>query len=166
MIEYAVIAKKKFWDGLPADIRTTLEGAMRREQIRQRHRQGGKHKALTMIKATGKIKIITLTPDARRRDVLVVRLEQESRIGRTSFKASTRTPASNLRTSDRVKLDARVRFDTTDAAAGRCGVFMGNAVAGKSGRSGMLKVLDHLKMAHRLPHGLCDADHLRGRLHR
>src|SRR5439155_13201636 len=26
---YAVIANKKFWDGLPADIRTTLEGAMK-----------------------------------------------------------------------------------------------------------------------------------------
>ena len=26
---YAVIVNKKFWDGLPADIRTTLEGAMK-----------------------------------------------------------------------------------------------------------------------------------------
>ena len=26
---YAVIANKKFWDGLPADVRTTLEGAMK-----------------------------------------------------------------------------------------------------------------------------------------
>ena len=26
---YAVIANKKFWDGLPADIRTALEGAMK-----------------------------------------------------------------------------------------------------------------------------------------
>ena len=29
VIEYAVIVNKKFWDGLPADIRTTLEGAMK-----------------------------------------------------------------------------------------------------------------------------------------
>jgi C4-dicarboxylate-binding protein DctP len=28
VIEYAVIVNKKFWDGLPADIRTALEGAM------------------------------------------------------------------------------------------------------------------------------------------
>ena len=28
VIEYAVITNKKFWDGLPPDIRTTLEGAM------------------------------------------------------------------------------------------------------------------------------------------
>jgi len=45
---YAVIANKKFWDGLPADIRTALEGAMRpdtdvrlslhaRERLRERN---------------------------------------------------------------------------------------------------------------------------------
>jgi hypothetical protein len=28
---YAVIVNKKFWDGLPADIRTSLETAMRAE---------------------------------------------------------------------------------------------------------------------------------------
>src|SRR5436309_8586568 len=28
-IGYAVIVNKKFWDGLPADVRTALEGAMR-----------------------------------------------------------------------------------------------------------------------------------------
>src|SRR5512135_1266276 len=29
VIEYAVIANKKFWEGLPADVRATLEGAMK-----------------------------------------------------------------------------------------------------------------------------------------
>src|SRR5258708_32392234 len=29
VIEYAVIVNKKFWDGLPADLRATLEGAMK-----------------------------------------------------------------------------------------------------------------------------------------
>src|SRR5512140_1816813 len=29
VVEYAVIVNKKFWDGLPTDIRATLEGAMK-----------------------------------------------------------------------------------------------------------------------------------------
>ncbi len=42
---YAVIANKKFWDGLPADVRTTLEGGDEgHHQVRQRHRQEGKRR--------------------------------------------------------------------------------------------------------------------------
>ena len=36
---YAVIVNKKFWDGLPADIRSQLEKAMtRRDHVRKSHR--------------------------------------------------------------------------------------------------------------------------------
>jgi len=61
-IGYAVIANKKFWDGLPPDLRTTLEGAMREattyaNSIAQREND----EALEKMKASGKIEIITLS---------------------------------------------------------------------------------------------------------
>ena len=42
---YAVIVNKKFWDGLPADIRGELEKAMKEATgLRQRHRQAGERR--------------------------------------------------------------------------------------------------------------------------
>ena len=44
-VGYAVITNKKFWDGLPADIRANLEKAMAEAtQLRQRHRAEGKRR--------------------------------------------------------------------------------------------------------------------------
>src|SRR5690349_23006976 len=62
VIEYAVIVNKKFWDGLPADIRTTLEGAMKdatkyANDIAKKENDD----ALAAIKAAGKTAIITST---------------------------------------------------------------------------------------------------------
>ena len=62
---YAVIVNKKFWDGLPADIRTILEGAMKdattfaNDSPRRRTT-----KRWSAIKKSGKTQIIT--PDRRR----------------------------------------------------------------------------------------------------
>jgi len=63
---YAVIANKKFWDGLPPDIRTTLEGAMKdatkyTNDIAQKENQD----ALAAVKASGKTEIITLTSEQK-----------------------------------------------------------------------------------------------------
>jgi C4-dicarboxylate-binding protein DctP len=63
VIEYAVIVNKKFWDGLPADIRTTLEGAMKdatkyADDIAKKENDD----ALAAVKASGKTEIITLSP--------------------------------------------------------------------------------------------------------
>src|SRR6187455_1280170 len=85
VIEYAVIVNKKFWDGLPADIRTALEGAMKdatkfADDIAKKENDD----ALAAIKASGKTEIITLTPaekEAWKRALLVVHKENESRIG-------------------------------------------------------------------------------------
>ena len=45
VIEYAVIVNKKFWDGLPADIRTALAGRDEGcDQVRQRHREEGERR--------------------------------------------------------------------------------------------------------------------------
>ena len=64
VIEYAVIVNKKFWDGLPADIRTILEGAMKdATKYANDIAKEENDKALAAVKATGKTEILTLTPE-------------------------------------------------------------------------------------------------------
>jgi len=63
-IGYVVVVNKKFWDGLPADIRGQLEKAMK-EATEFGNGQSAKENddALAQIKKTGKTEIITLTPE-------------------------------------------------------------------------------------------------------
>ena len=66
VIEYAVIANKKFWDALPADIRTALEGAMKdASKYANDIAKEENDKALAAVKATGKTEIVTLPPEAK-----------------------------------------------------------------------------------------------------
>jgi len=89
VIEYAVIVNKKFWDGLPADIRTTLEDAMKdatkyANDIAKKENDD----ALAAVKASGKTEIITLTPaekEAWKKASLVVHKENESRVGKDTL---------------------------------------------------------------------------------
>src|SRR5215212_6114319 len=65
-IGYAVIVNKKFWDGMPADVRTTLEGAMKdatkfANDIAKKENDD----ALAAVKASGKTEIITLTAEQK-----------------------------------------------------------------------------------------------------
>jgi len=86
---YAVIANKKFWDALPADIRTTLDGAMKdatkfANDIAQKENAD----ALAAVKATGKTEIITLTPEqkaAMKKALVTVHKENESRVGKDTI---------------------------------------------------------------------------------
>jgi C4-dicarboxylate-binding protein DctP len=86
VIEYAVIANKKFWDALPADIRTILEGAMKdATKYANDIAKEENDKALAAVKATGKTEILTLTPDAKaawKKALLAVHRDQEGRIGK------------------------------------------------------------------------------------
>jgi C4-dicarboxylate-binding protein DctP len=83
---YALIANKKFWDGLPADIRTTLEGAVKdatkyANDIAQKENDD----AIEAVRKTGKTEIITLTPEqkaAMKKALVAVHKENESRIGK------------------------------------------------------------------------------------
>src|SRR5450432_1850920 len=83
---YAVIANKKFWDGLPADIRTTLEGAMKdatkyANDISQKENDN----ALEAVRKTGRTQILTLTADEKaawKKALAAVHRENESRIGK------------------------------------------------------------------------------------
>ncbi|MEO8305865.1 MAG: TRAP transporter substrate-binding protein [Betaproteobacteria bacterium] len=88
---YAVIANKKFWDGLPPDIRTTLEGAMKdatkyANEIAQKENEN----ALAAVKASGKTEILALTPAekaAMKKALVVVHKENESRVGKDTIEA-------------------------------------------------------------------------------
>ena len=91
VIEYAVIANKKFWDGLPADIRTTLEGAMKdatkyANDIAKKENDD----ALAAVKASGKTEIIALSPQEKaawKKVALTVHKENESRVGKETIEA-------------------------------------------------------------------------------
>jgi C4-dicarboxylate-binding protein DctP len=63
-IGYVVVTNKKFWDGIPADIKPQLEKAMK-EATAYGNGQSQKENddALAEIKKTGKSEIITLTPE-------------------------------------------------------------------------------------------------------
>ena len=86
---YAVIVNKKFWDGLPPDVRTTLDGAMKdatkyANDIAQKENLD----ALAAVKASGKTEIITLTPEqkaAMKKALVVVHKENESRVGKDTI---------------------------------------------------------------------------------
>ena len=83
---YAVIVNKKFWDGLPQDVRTTLEGAMKdatkfANDIAQKENDD----ALENVRKSCKTEILKLTPEqkaAMKKALVVVHKENESRIGK------------------------------------------------------------------------------------
>ncbi len=83
---YAVIVNKKFWDGLPADVRTALEGAMKdatkfANDIAKKENDD----SLEAVRKSGKTEILTLTADqkaAMKKALVVVHKENEGRIGK------------------------------------------------------------------------------------
>jgi C4-dicarboxylate-binding protein DctP len=91
VIEYAVIVNKKFWDGLPADVRSALESAMKdatkyANDIAKKENED----ALEGVKKSGKTQIITLTADEKaawKKVLVTVHREQESRIGKEIIQA-------------------------------------------------------------------------------
>jgi C4-dicarboxylate-binding protein DctP len=59
---YAVIVNKKFWAGLPADIRTILEGAMKdATKFANDVAKKDNDEALAAVKKSGRSQLITLT---------------------------------------------------------------------------------------------------------
>ena len=65
-IGYAVITNKKFWEGLPADLRGILDGAMR-DATRLANDIAKKENddALDAIRKSGKTQVLTLTPQEK-----------------------------------------------------------------------------------------------------
>jgi C4-dicarboxylate-binding protein DctP len=83
---YAVIVNKKFWDGLPADVRKTLEGAMAdATQYADDIAKKENDEALEGVKKSGKTQFITLSPEEKKawkKALLKVHQENESRVGK------------------------------------------------------------------------------------
>ncbi len=86
VVEYAVIVNKKFWEGLPADIRATLEGAMKEattftnDIAKQQNDE-----AMEKMKASGKIQFISLTAEEKKawkKAILKVHRDSEATIGK------------------------------------------------------------------------------------
>ena len=98
-IGYAVIVNKKFWEGLPPDIRATLEGAMKDattfgNDISQKENDD----ALAAIKAAGTTRIDTLTDEERaawRKALLPVHKEMASRVGEDLIQAIYKETGTN-----------------------------------------------------------------------
>jgi C4-dicarboxylate-binding protein DctP len=85
-IGYAVITNKKFWEGLPADVRGQLDQAMAEatvyaNKIAKEENDG----ALDNIRKSGKTQVYTPTPQERlalKKAMVKVHKEMESRIGK------------------------------------------------------------------------------------
>ena len=97
-IGYAVIVNKKFWDKLPADIRTQLEGAMKEATVyADKIAQEENDKALEAVRKSGKTTIYVPTADEKaewRRALLPVQKTMEGRIGKELIDAVNKTVAA------------------------------------------------------------------------
>jgi C4-dicarboxylate-binding protein DctP len=85
-VGYAVIANKKFWDGLPPDIRAGLEKAMTEATAFANDiAQTENDSALEEIKKSGKSQVLALTPEEKaawRKALEPVYTEMTSRVGK------------------------------------------------------------------------------------
>ncbi|MCG2583536.1 TRAP transporter substrate-binding protein [Massilia sp. TS11] len=94
---YAVIVNKKFWDGLPADIRSALEGAMRDATTYEKAiAERDNNIALDNIKKAGKTQIYV--PNAKdvaewKKVLLPVHKQMEDRIGKDLIAAIAKETA-------------------------------------------------------------------------
>jgi C4-dicarboxylate-binding protein DctP len=95
---YAVIVNKKFWDGLPPDVRTQLEGAMKdATKYANAIAQQENDKAMAAVKATGKTEIYALNDKEKadwRRALAPVQKDMESRIGKATIDAVNKEAAA------------------------------------------------------------------------
>jgi C4-dicarboxylate-binding protein DctP len=95
---YAVIVNKKFWDGLPTDVRGQLEVAMRdattfEKAISQRDND----LAMDAIRKAGKTTIYNLTPQEQaewRKTLAPVQKQMEDRIGKELISSINKTTAA------------------------------------------------------------------------
>jgi C4-dicarboxylate-binding protein DctP len=90
-IGYAVITNKKFWDGLPADVRGQLEQAMKESTVyANKIAKEENDDALAKVKASGKTQVYAPTPAERmaiKKAMVKVHKEMESRIGKETIDA-------------------------------------------------------------------------------
>jgi C4-dicarboxylate-binding protein DctP len=101
-LTYALVTNKKFWDGLPADLKAPLERAVK-ESTDFFNETAAKDNAdaLDKIKASGKVQVHVLTDDERKAwiaKLMPVHKEMQSRFGKDFidrvYKASGFAPQS------------------------------------------------------------------------
>jgi len=96
---YAVIVNKKFWDGLPGDIRASLEKAMQEATTYEKAiAQRDNDMAMDAIKKAGKTTIYTLNPKEQaewRKALLPVHKQMEERIGKDLIEAINKEAAKS-----------------------------------------------------------------------
>jgi C4-dicarboxylate-binding protein DctP len=95
---YAVIVNKKFWDGLPSDVRAQLDKAMK-ESTRYANAiaQQENDAALEAVRKSGKTTIYNLTDAEKaewRKALLPVQKEMEGRIGKDIISAVNKEAAA------------------------------------------------------------------------
>ena len=90
-LAYAVIVNKKFWDGLPADLRTIIEGAMKDATVYANAIAATDNsEALDKIRASGKTTVYTPTAaelNEWKAALMPVHKEMESRVGKETIQA-------------------------------------------------------------------------------
>lgn len=91
-LAYAVIVNKPFWDGLPADIRTALTGAIKDATVYANAIAATENnQALEKIKASGKTTVYSLTAAETtewKKALMPVHKEMESRVGKATIEAA------------------------------------------------------------------------------
>ena len=91
-LAYAVIVNKKFWDGLPADIRTALESSIKDATTYANAIASTENaQALEKIKASGKVTVYTLTPAETiewKKALMPVHKAMEERVGKATIEAA------------------------------------------------------------------------------
>ena len=94
LLAYAVIVNKTFWDGLPGDLRTALEAAVRESSAYANAIASSENEAaLQAMRASGRTTLHTLRPaelEAWRRALMPVHREMEPRVGRATMEAAYR----------------------------------------------------------------------------
>ena len=90
-LAYALIVNKKFWDGLPADIRTILEGCVKDATAAANKAANDDNlAAMEKIKASGKTTLYTPTAaeiNEWKKALMPVHAEMESRVGKDTVQA-------------------------------------------------------------------------------
>ncbi len=96
-LAYAVIVNRKFWEGLPADIRAQLEAAIKESATYANAIASTENgRALEGIKASGRVTIYTPTPaetNEWKKALMPVHKEMESRVGKATIEAAYKAAA-------------------------------------------------------------------------
>ncbi|MET0382281.1 MAG: DctP family TRAP transporter solute-binding subunit, partial [Burkholderiaceae bacterium] len=91
-LAYAVIVNKKFWDGLPPDIRTVLQSAMTDATVYANQIANSENVAsLEKIRASGKTTVYTPTAaetNEWKKALMPVHSEMEGRVGKATLEAA------------------------------------------------------------------------------